>query len=255
MESETIASNYMPLNVPLLSRRTADTIALPFQGTEGMVLLLDKPAGWTSFDVVAKTRGILRTRKIGHTGTLDPMATGLLILCVDKATKLVETLQAEEKEYIGTLKLGATTSTDDAESEENEVFPTAHITSAAISEMAGTFLGESLQRPPIFSARKVGGERLYKIARRGETVEVPSKTITVYAFEITDVEMPLVRFRIVCSKGTYIRALARDLGTQLGSGAYLTELRRTRSGEYHVDEALTIDELQLLARRGISDNP
>ncbi len=242
------------LGPPIISRASSpETIGQI--GEQGGILLLDKPKGWTSFDVVAKTRGILRTRKIGHTGTLDPMATGLLILCVGRATKLVERLQAEEKEYIGAMKFGATTPTDDAESEENGIFPVEHLTAAAIREGAAGFLGESMQRAPIFSARKVGGQRLYKIARRGESVEIPEKPIVVREFEIPDVDLPHARFRIVCSKGTYIRSLARDLGERLGSGAYLTELRRTRSGAFHVDTALTLEELQQLVRAGVSEHP
>ena len=210
----------------------------------GGIVLIDKPKDWTSFDVVAKTRGMFRTRKVGHTGTLDPMATGLLILCLGRATKLVDQIQAGEKEYTGTIRLGATTPTDDAESQESEQFPVDHITEEKLRAAAASFVGESMQVAPIYSARKVAGERLYKIARRGESVEIPAKPITVGEFAITEVALPDVGFRIVCSKGTYIRALARDLGRSLGSGGYLTELRRTRSGEYRVEQAFTIDELR-----------
>lgn len=213
---------------------------------KGALLLVDKPAGWTSFDVVAKTRGILKVKKIGHTGTLDPMATGLLVLCLGKATKLADQIQAGEKEYEGTIHFGATTPTDDAESEENEQFPTEHLTPEAIREAAKEFLGESLQTPPMFSARKKDGQRLYKMARRGETVEVEPRSIVISEFNITDIALPDVRFSVVCSKGTYIRSLARDLGRRLGSGAYLTELRRTRSGEFRVEDAVTIGDLQAL---------
>ena len=212
----------------------------------GIVLLVDKPKGWTSFDVVAKSRGILRVKKVGHTGTLDPMATGLLVLCFGRATKLVEMLQATEKEYVGELLLGATTPTDDAESEIAETFPTEHITADSIRDAAAAFVGDSLQMPPMFSARKVAGQRMYKLARRGETVEVAPRAITVRAFDITSIDIPRVRFRIVCTKGTYIRSLARDLGRALGSGAHLTELRRTRSGDLHVDDAVTMEELQAM---------
>lgn len=257
MTSDELLQVGTTAGVPIISRRMhaastgPDGMAI---GPEGAILLIDKPSGWTSFDVVAKSRGVLRIRKIGHTGTLDPMATGLLILCVGRATKLVERLQSEEKEYIGAMKFGAVTPTDDAESDESEVFPFDHLTAEAIGEEARTFLGESLQRPPMFSARKVDGQRLYKLARRGETVEVSPRQITVSAFDITDVDLPKARFRVVCSKGTYIRSLARDLGSRLGSGAYLTELRRTRSGSYSVDDALTLSELQELMRKGGPDH-
>ncbi|MDB5034232.1 MAG: truB [Chlorobi bacterium] len=211
---------------------------------QGAILLIDKPKGWTSFDVVAKTRGIMRIRKVGHTGTLDPMATGLLILCLGKATKLVEEIQAGIKEYTGTIHFGATTPTDDAESEEQAHFPTDHLTEENIRAAAATFVGESMQVAPMFSARKVDGQRLYKLARRGETVDIPAKPVTIHQFEITSITLPDLRFRVVCSKGTYIRSLARDLAVMLGTGGYLTELRRTSSGTFHVDDALTIQELQ-----------
>lgn len=235
-------------DVPVIGRDELETLDASTLADPGGVVLVDKPKGWTSFDVVAKCRGIFRVKKVGHTGTLDPMATGLLILCFGRATKLVELLQAEEKEYTGTMRFGATTPTDDADSEESETFPTDHLTAEAITEAARGFLGEQLQAPPMFSARKVAGQRLYKLARRGETVEVEPRRITVSEFEITEVALPDARFRIACSKGTYIRSLARDLGRALGSGAYLTELRRTRSGALHVERAATIEQLQATRR-------
>jgi tRNA pseudouridine55 synthase len=199
---------------------------------------------------VAKTRNLLRVKKVGHTGTLDPMATGLLIICLGKATKLADRIQAEEKEYTGTIRFGATTPTDDAESEENAQFPVDHLTAESIRSAAAGSIGESMQTPPIFSARKVDGQRLYKLARRGETEEtvaIPAKLITVHTFDITGVDLPEARFDIVCSKGTYIRSLARDLGRKLDTGAYLTELRRVRSGLFLVEDAVTIHDLQQLA--------
>ncbi len=233
--------------VPVLTQHSLhmyDAATLPdILSQSGVLILLDKPLGWTSFDVVAKTRNTLRIKKVGHTGTLDPMATGLLILCLGKATKLVEKIQAGEKEYIGALRLGATTPSDDAESEVNETFPTEHITEEDIRSAAAGFVGTSIQIPPMYSARKVDGQRLYKIARKGQVIDRPAREITVREFDITDIAMPDVRFRISCSRGTYIRSLARDMGTALNSGGYLTELRRTRSGEFHVDNAVTIDEL------------
>lgn len=230
-------------DVPLFTRHVLAEMRRGELPPEGALILLDKPAGWTSFDVVAKARNLLGIRKIGHTGTLDPMATGLLILCLGKATKLADQLQAEEKEYTGTICFGATTPTDDADSEPNALFPTDHLTPETIAHQASLFLGTTLQRAPIYSARKVNGTRLYKLARRGEEAEIPEKPVTVYRFDITDAALPTVRFTITCSKGTYIRALARDLGTALGSGAHLTELRRTRSGRFLVEDAVTIPEL------------
>jgi tRNA pseudouridine55 synthase len=228
---------------------TASTISdwkAPADTTEGAIILVDKPSGWTSFDVVAKLRGIIRIRRIGHAGTLDPMATGLLVVCVGRATKLVDMLQAGEKEYTGTIRFGATTPTDDAESEEEERFPTDHLNEEMIRSAATGFLGDSLQNPPSFSARKVGGVRMYKLARKGEKVEAAPRAITIREFDITRCELPEVDFRIVCTKGTYIRAIARDMGARLGSGAYLTALRRTRSGDHTVDDAVTIEQLQEL---------
>jgi tRNA pseudouridine55 synthase len=235
------------LGVPLFTRATLT--ALPDAEelhSGGALLLVDKPMGWTSFDVVAKARRLLGVKKIGHAGTLDPMATGLLVLCLGRATKLADTVQAGIKEYVGTMRFGATTPTDDAESEENEQFPVEHLTEELIRLNAATFLGASMQRPPMFSARKVDGQRLYKIARRGGHVDAPAKEITIFEFEITKVDLPEMGFRIVCSKGTYIRSIARDLGQAVGSGAYLTSLRRTRSGDFHVDDAVTIQQLMAL---------
>jgi tRNA pseudouridine55 synthase len=230
--------------VPLIGRDDLSALDRATMTDPGAVLLVDKPKGWTSFDVVAKCRGIFRTRKVGHTGTLDPMATGLLVLCFGRATKLVERLQSEEKEYVGVIRFGATTPTDDAESEPSATYPIEHLTSERIASAAATFVGASMQMPPMFSARKVGGQRLYKLARRGETVEVEPRPIVVTAFDITAVDLPDARFRIVCSKGTYIRSLARDLGRALESGAHLAELRRTRSGSLRVDDAATMEEIQ-----------
>jgi tRNA pseudouridine55 synthase len=230
--------------VPLI---TCSTLAALPEAEElqsvGALLLVDKPMGWTSFDVVAKARRLLGVKKIGHAGTLDPMATGLLVLCLGRATKLADTVQAGIKEYVGTMRFGATTPTDDAESKENAQFPVEHLNEELIRQKAATFLGESMQTPPMFSARKVAGQRLYKIARRGGHVEAPAKPITIFEFEITNVELPETGFRIVCSKGTYIRSIARDLGQAASSGAYLTALRRTRSGGFRIGDAVTIQQL------------
>ncbi len=213
-------------------------------GPNGVVLLVDKPMEWTSFDVVAKVRGATRIRKVGHAGTLDPLATGLLILCLGKATKRAEEFQAEEKEYTGRIRLGATTETEDSEGEERDLTSVDHLTFEAIREAADRFLGESLQTPPMFSARKVNGKRLYKLARKGIEIDRPSKPITITSFEITGIDLPHVSFRITCSKGTYIRSIARDLGIELGVGGYLAELRRTRSGQFSVEEAISIEEIK-----------
>ncbi len=237
----------VPLSdVAVFSRLNLGEISPEVIAERGALLLVDKPSGWTSFDVVAKIRGMLRVKKVGHTGTLDPLATGLLILCLGKATKLADTIQAGEKEYTGTIRFGATTTTDDAEGEENEQFSIAHLTDRMIHESATGFVGESLQIPPMFSARKKDGQRLYKLARRGETVEVPPRLITIMEFSITEVNLPDAKFKVVCSKGTYIRSLARDMGEKMETGGYLTELRRTRSGSFSVADAVTMQELQQL---------
>lgn len=209
----------------------------------GAVLLVDKPPEWTSFDVVAKVRRLTAIRKVGHAGTLDPLATGLLVLCLGRATKRADEFQAGEKEYTGRIRLGATTATEDAEGEERDVVPVGHLSREEILAAAEGFLGESLQTPPMFSARKVKGKRLYKLARQGVEVERPAKPVTITTFEVTSLDLPFLSFRIVCSRGTYIRAIARDLGDRLGVGGYLAELRRTRSGIFTVDEAVTIGEI------------
>ncbi len=236
-------------SVPIYSRHTIDGLEPGNVPESGALLLVDKPSDWTSFDVVAKTRNLLRVRKVGHTGTLDPMATGLLIICLGRATKLADQIQAEEKQYTGTIHFGGTTPTDDAESPENAQFPTDHLTGEMIAQAAAGMVGEQLQRPPAYSARKVDGKRMYALARRGVEVEVAPRAITITKFDITRVAVPDVDFDIECSKGTYIRALARDLGSALQSGAYLTALRRVRNGAFSVDDAVTIDTLRSLAER------
>lgn len=233
-----------PFGVPLITRATVGLLdQREVWEPSGAILLIDKPQTWTSFDVVAKTRGILNIKKVGHTGTLDPMATGLLAICLGKATRLADQIQAEEKEYTGTILFGAETDSDDADGTVTQTSPTAHLTNTLICDAAEAMVGEQLQTPPSYSARKVGGQRMYKLARKGVTVEAPPRSITVRQFQISRVDIPEVEFRIVCSKGTYIRALARDLGRGLGSGAHLTALRRTRSGNFHVEDALTMELL------------
>jgi len=204
---------------------------------EGAVVLIDKPLEWTSFDVVSKVRNAIRVKKVGHAGTLDPLATGLLILCTGKMTKKIDEYQAQEKEYEGELLLGKTTPSIDGETEVDNEYDISAITETQIREAVKQFIGTISQFPPIYSAIKVNGEPLYKKARRGEPVEIKSREVTVSAFEITKIELPKVAFRIVCSKGTYIRSLVRDLGLALNNGAYMTALRRTRIGNFTVQEA------------------
>ena len=214
---------------------------------EGKMLLIDKPLTWTSFQVVNKIRWEIRQRfnikkiKVGHAGTLDPLATGLLILCTGKFTKQIEKYQAQEKEYTGEITLGATTPSYDLESEVNATFPIEHITEELIHAGTQNFIGEIDQKPPIFSALKKDGKRLYELARAGEEVEVKARKITISEFEITKIDFPKVEFRVVCSKGTYIRSLAYDFGKALDSGAHLSSLRRTKIGAYSVENAETLE--------------
>lgn len=213
----------------------------------GQVLLIDKPLTWTSFQVVNKLRWEIRQRfnikkiKVGHAGTLDPLATGLLIVCTGKQTKQIDTYQGQIKEYTGTFTIGATTPSYDLETEIDKTFSTAHITEDLLHETTKQFVGEIQQKPPIFSAIKKDGKRLYELARKGETTEIKARTVTVSEFEITKVNLPEVEFRIVCSKGTYIRSLAFDYGKALNSGAHLSVLRRTKIGDFSVDNALSVE--------------
>jgi len=212
---------------------------------EGELLLVNKPYKWTSFDVVGKIRNAFKPLKlkVGHAGTLDPLATGLLIICTGKMTKQIDTFQAEEKEYTGTMVLGATTPTYDLESEPEQQFGTDHLTEEEIKEACKQFTGDIQQYPPAHSAIKIDGERLYEKARRGEEVELRLRSITISKFEITRIELPEVDFRVVCSKGTYIRSLVNDFGKALNNGAYLSRLRRTRSGNFNVSDAWEVMEL------------
>lgn len=201
------------------------------------VLLIDKPEGWTSFQAVKRLKYALKARKIGHAGTLDPLATGLLIICQGKKTKEIESIQAMPKEYTGMFVLGETTPSFDLETAVDKSFPTNHITDELLAETVISFLGEQEQTPPLFSAVKVNGKRAYDIARSGGTAELKSKKINISEFEINRIEKNKILFRVVCSKGTYIRSLARDFGNRLNSGAYLTNLRRTKIGDYSVEQA------------------
>ncbi|HVW12421.1 MAG TPA: tRNA pseudouridine(55) synthase TruB [Mucilaginibacter sp.] len=215
------------------------------QFAEGELLLVNKPYKWTSFDVVGKIRNAFKPLKlkVGHAGTLDPLATGLLVICTGKMTKQIDSFQAEEKEYTGTLVLGATTRTYDLESEPEQKFSIEGLNEEAIRSACKQFIGNIQQYPPAHSAVKVGGERLYEKARRGEEVEVKPRNVTISEFEITRIELPEVDFRVVCSKGTYIRSLANDFGAALNNGAYLSRLRRTRSGHFRVEDAWEVMEL------------
>lgn len=214
---------------------------------DGQVLLFDKPLEWSSFQLVNKVRWLIRTNlnikkiKVGHAGTLDPLATGLMIICTGKFTKRINEFMGQEKEYTGTFTLGGTTPSYDLETEVDETFSTEHITEEAIYAFAKANTGTIQQRPPIFSALKKDGKRLYEYARAGEEVEIPLRETVIHSFEITRIALPEVDFKVSCSKGTYIRSLAYDFGKGLESGAHLTSLRRTKIGEYSVDSATTVE--------------
>ncbi|HEY6505467.1 MAG TPA: tRNA pseudouridine(55) synthase TruB [Chitinophagaceae bacterium] len=209
---------------------------------EGKVLLINKPLRWTSFDAVRKIRNLIRIKKVGHAGTLDPLATGLLIVCTGKFTKKINEYMAREKEYTGTFTLGATTPTYDLESEPGDFLPATGISEDDIKKATLPFTGEIMQVPPAHSAIKIDGKRVYELARQGKEVKIEPRKVTISEFEITAIEMPVVHFRVVCSTGTYIRSLANDYGRALGCGAYLSSLCRTRIGEFHLNESLTIEK-------------
>ncbi|OED37707.1 tRNA pseudouridine(55) synthase TruB [Flavobacteriaceae bacterium (ex Bugula neritina AB1)] len=212
---------------------------------DGQIILIDKPLQWTSFQVVNKLRWLIRKNfkikkiKVGHAGTLDPLATGLLIICTGKFTKRIQEFQGQVKEYTGTIRLGATTPSYDLETEINQTYPIDHISERMIKECISNFIGEIEQYPPVFSALKKDGKRLYEYARSGEEVKVSARKVKVDIFEITRIQLPEVDFRIVCSKGTYIRSLAHDFGKALESGGHLSVLRRTKIGEFSVSDAVT----------------
>ena len=214
------------------------------QPEEERIILVNKPYGWSSFQAVKKIKYLFKAKKCGHAGTLDPLATGLLILCTGKATRKLEGFQGEEKEYTGTMVLGGTTPSYDMETEVNEHFPTEHINPELIAETLPVFTGFIRQIPPLFSAVKVDGKRAYKLARQGVAHQLEARTVEVREFEITRIALPELDFRVVCSKGTYIRSLIHDFGKALGSGAYLKTLCRTRIGDFRLEEALTPAEWQ-----------
>ena len=219
---------------------------------EGQVLLFDKPLHWTSFQVVNKVRWLIKQKfdlkklKVGHAGTLDPLATGLIILCTGKATKTIESLMGQTKIYTGEFTVGDTTPSYDMETEVDKTFETSHITTELIQNTLPQFRGEIMQRPPIFSALKKEGKRLYEYARKGESVDIPKRQVNIDSFDITQNNFPKLNFKVQCSKGTYIRSLAYDFGEALNSGAYLSELRRTQIGDYNVKEALSIEDFKKL---------
>jgi len=214
----------------------------------GAFILLNKPYEWTSFDLVNKAKFKIEHKynlkkiKVGHAGTLDPLATGLMIVCTGKYTKKIDTYQAQVKEYIATLKLGATTPSFDLETEIDATYPTEHITRELVDETLKGFIGEIRQRPPAYSAIKIDGKRAYEYARKGQDVEIKEKILVIDEIEVLSFENDVLKIRVVCSKGTYIRALARDIGQRLNSGAHLIALERTRIGEYRKDQALEIEE-------------
>ncbi|MGE4346382.1 MAG: tRNA pseudouridine(55) synthase TruB [Flavobacteriaceae bacterium] len=217
----------------------------------GKILLIDKPLTWSSFQAVNKIKYILKRKynlpksfKIGHAGTLDPLATGLLIICTGKFTKKIPELQGMTKEYTGTFCLGATTPSYDLETEVDNTYPTEHLTEELIYNATKQFIGEVEQKPPIFSAIKKDGKRLYEHARKGEEVEITARKVVIHEFEITKIALPEISFRVVCSKGTYIRSLAYDFGLALNSGAYLSALRRTKIGEFSVENVVKIDAFE-----------
>lgn len=223
----------------------------------GEILVFDKPYKWTSFDVVGKVRWLLcrklgvKKLKVGHTGTLDPLATGVVVVCTGKKTKLIDQLQQHIKEYVAVLQLGSTTPSYDLEKEIDCTYPTEHITRALIEEVIPTFLGEQWQIPPIFSAVKIDGKRAYKLARKGEEVDLQAKLLTIDSIDVLEFNEALMqlKIRVVCSKGTYIRALARDIGKALNSGAHLIELRRTRVGDIRVEDCLTIQDFEKMLEK------
>jgi len=205
---------------------------------EGETILFDKPLIWSSFDVIRKIKSVVRIKKIGHAGTLDPLATGLMILCTGKKTKQIESYQHSPKAYQGTMKLGATTLSYDLETVVHQTFPTEHITTDEIYEKLPLFTGEILQMPPSFSAIKSGGQRLYQLAKRGKEIKTEARKVNIHEFRILNINMPFVTFYVECSKGTYIRSLVHDFGKSLNSGAFLTDLRRLKIGNYCVDDAI-----------------
>lgn len=227
----------------------------------GEIIIIDKPLGWTSFDAVKRLRGAIQRRlnvrkfKVGHAGTLDPLATGVLIVCTGRATKRITELQEGMKEYVAEVKFGATTPSYDLEKEIDATYPWEHITRERIEEVLPRFIGHVMQVPPVFSAVKVDGKRAYNYARKGKEVEIKAKPLEIKELEVLNWEAPKLTLRVLCSKGTYIRALARDLGEAMNSGAHLTALRRTRVGDYTIDDAMSLDKALELIKDGPVEFP
>ncbi|MEO7924952.1 MAG: tRNA pseudouridine(55) synthase TruB [Chitinophagaceae bacterium] len=221
---------------------------------EGQVLLIDKPLKWTSFDVVQKLRNLIKIKKIGHAGTLDPLATGLLIICTGKFTKRINEYMAQEKEYTGSITLGATTPTYDLESEPTNFKATENISLADIEEATKKFTGDILQVPPAHSAIKVGGQRVYELARQGKEVKLEPRKVTIKEFSITKFDPPVVSFKVVCTTGTYIRSLANDLGEEMGCGAHLSSLCRTRIGTHLLTDAMSVRGFEEKLKEGYKMN-
>jgi tRNA pseudouridine55 synthase len=211
---------------------------------DGRMILIKKELRWTSFDVVKKIRNLIRIKKVGHAGTLDPLATGLLIVCTGKMTKQINQFMDLEKEYTGTMVLGKTTPSVDLETEIDRETSIEHITEEDVINTVGKFTGHLMQTPPIYSALKKNGEPLYKKARKGENVKIEPRPVELKEYEITEINFPLIRFRLVCSKGFYVRSLVRDFGESLGVGAYMSSLERTRIGDFKIEDAQSIDEFR-----------
>ena len=234
----------------ILSRKILDGLEVWYEAAQsaGAILLIDKELGWTSFDAVARIRNALRLTKVGHAGTLDPLATGLLILCCGKATKRADEFQALPKQYRTNIKLGATTKTFDSEGDEENIKPLDGITSEHIMKVVESFVGDIEQVPPMYSALKVNGQRLYKLARKGEKIAIGSRPVSIHSITSIEVGLPFVNFDVSCSKGTYIRSLANDIGEKLGCGGYMHSLRRTKIGDFDVHDALKVAETVTLIK-------
>ena len=226
-----------------------------FDFQKGEILFIDKPLQWTSFDVVNKIRYLIsgytgiRKIKVGHAGTLDPLATGLLIICTGKFTKRIQEFQGLDKEYTGVFFIGATTPSYDRETKTDKEFDISHVNEELLLKTAKKFVGTFNQVPPLYSAVNIEGKRAYKFARNNEDVKLPPKKITIQEFELTEIRLPEVHFRVVCSKGTYIRSLARDFGKALGSGSYLTSLTRIKIGDYDLSKAITIEDFEIILNK------
>jgi tRNA pseudouridine55 synthase len=241
--NQQVEEGNVPENFVRKERIPLDPI-IQFPYAEGKVLLIDKPLHWTSFDIVRKMRNLIQIKKIGHAGTLDPLATGLLIVCTGKFTKKINEYMAKEKEYTGHITLGAVTPTYDLESKQEQMKEYSFLTPELIHAATVPFTGTIDQFPPIYSAIKKEGVALYELARRGIEVQPAARKINIYHFEITDISLPVLSFKVVCSTGTYIRSLANDFGAALGCGGYLSSLRRTRIGEFEVSEALSMEQFE-----------